>query len=323
MGAFEQFANQGNRPWGGEVEEKTDMAQGRPKNVRAQGSGEKLYMALKLAGVSWGAKLGAGHIAANKHWTACGLPKSSNTINEDIRSGIPANRLDKYAEFFQVPPALFVDTAISPSSPEFSCEILKSRHLVRTCPASAFPVHDAPALERFVEQNQEKMLYELHKTIAGIYTLYYKDAACDILWRGAVMIAGQFEGGLQAVGSLATDGGMVDFKGNLFRWHNCLHIQCHSSDYQILGYMMTPDPLQSLSIRLRTPFCMKFYGVTENLGLSMEPQRLAAWAVRHPDAGTEAEEAESAYRERCRHVAEHPVLLTDDVLYAAVWHELA
>ena len=194
---------------------------------------------------------------------------------------------------------------------------------MRTCPASAFPVHDATALERFVEQNQEKTLYELHRTVAGVYDLYYKDAACDILWQGAVMISGQFEGGIQVVGSLATDGGMVDFKGNTFRWHNCLHIQCHSSDYQILGYMMTPDPLQSLSIRLRIPFCMKLYGVTENLGLSMEPQRLMAWAVRHSGVGTGAGEAESTYRERCRHVAGHPVLLPDDALYESVWRELA
>jgi len=297
------------------------MPQGRPKNVRAGGSGEKLYMALKLAGVAWGAKLGPGHIAANKHWAACGLPKSSNTVNEDIRSGIPANRLDNYAAFFQVSPTLFVDEGISPSASAFSCEILKNKHHSRSCAAFAFPAHDAAALERLAEQNQDKYLYELHRTVVGVYSLYCQDGISETLWKGAAAIGGQFEGGLQVSGRLVVDGVPLGFGGILFRWHNCLHVQYHSTDYQILGYMMTPDPLQSFALRRRTPFYMTLYGLSGNPGLSMEPRRLVVCAVRQAEA--DAQDGEQAYAALCQAVARDPVLAPNEAHYPMVMRALA
>ena len=87
-------------------------------------------------------------------------PGSVNTVLEDIRSGMAAERLERYAQFFKVPAALFLDEAIGAYAPEFSCQILKSRHDARV--VSPFDCGRGVAnLELLNRQNDEVNLNDL------------------------------------------------------------------------------------------------------------------------------------------------------------------
>lgn len=257
--------------------------QGRPKNVRIAGSGEKLYMALKLTGVSWGARIGPNHIAANKQWATSGLPKSINTVIEDIRSGIPVNRLDRYAAFFQVAADLFLDEAMAAHSPAFSCEILKHKHLARIGNPLNLRLQESLGLEQLNEQNRARRLYDLYELLAGAYLLFYKVETSPVIGKGASYIGEPCEGGLFTAGVRMIGDTCVNVQGVVFRWHNALHKQYYSNDFQMLGYMMTPDPLQSIVIKQRQPFCLKWYSLSGSPHVSARPERGCVCAIRQDD----------------------------------------
>ena len=265
-----------------------------------EGTGEKLYMALKLSGLSWGAKIGPNHIANNKRWSECKLPKSINTVNEDIRSGIPINRLDNYACFFQVLADIFIDEKIEAYSADFSCEILKNKHLSKIYNPLTLRIHDTITIERLSEQNTAKSLYDLHCILSGVYCFYVKSESLPSIQHGALLIGDQIDEGLQIAGTFLVDGVRIDCHGLIFRWHNFIHVKYYSSDYQMLGYLMTTDPLQSTVIRQRQPFYMQFFGLAGNLTLSMEPDRQRIWAVRQDVA--EGQDPAAAYEAICETV---------------------
>ncbi|MEA4856853.1 MAG: hypothetical protein AAGU21_06655 [Solidesulfovibrio sp.] len=260
------------------------MTQGRPKSVRVGDTGDKLYMALKLTGMCWGTRVGPNHIAVNPRWAQCGLPRSINTVIEDIRSGIPVHRLERYAGFFQVPADLFADTAIGPYSATFSCEILKNKH--RFSPAAALEASllDRQASRHVREHNGVAANYPLYQLLCGVYALYYKRCASDVLYNGVVQAVIQAEVGMSVDAVIVIDGIPVEISGTLFRWNNALHVQYRSDDFQVLGYLIGPNPMDSILLRRRNPFFLKLHGLAGNLELTAEPDRYEACVVKQAPA---------------------------------------
>jgi len=260
------------------------MSQGRPRSIRIEGSGSKLYLALKLSGLSWGAKTGREHISQSRRWAECSLPKSANTVIEDIRAGIPLERINSYARYFQVSPELFLDDKVSQLSPDFSCEILKGRFCQKHSNRLDSRFDDFALLSHICGQNQEKELFDLHRMVSGVYLLSMQSSPRGMIRQGVIMIGSPCGCSLSSSSSVVVDGVEVGFEGRLFRWHNFLHMHYHSQDHQVLGYMITPDPMHSVLIRQRKPFHMRFHALAGSLGLSLEPDRTRIVAMRQETA---------------------------------------
>lgn len=287
------------------------MPQGRPKAVRLRGTGEKLHRALKLSGLTWGARRGPQHILQNARWEACGLPRSINTVIEDIRSGMPIGRLERYAVFFQVSTDLFLNEAASPHDPEFSCEILKTRHLAQALPPPLSELRGALTGDFPGEQEASDCGCGLSRLLTGAYRLFYKNDVAQLVCNGAALVVGPGREGMDVAAVMVFEDVAIELSGSVFRWHNHLHVRYQSLDRQVLGYLMAPDPMQSIVIRQRQPFHLHLYGLAGSLALSLEPDRFEVVAVRQDRAtGQEAGETYAALCDRIRHeptlVPEHP-----------------
>ncbi|BAH75170.1 hypothetical protein [Solidesulfovibrio magneticus] len=273
------------------------MTPGRPRAVRLGGTGDKLYMALKLLGLSWSTRVEAERLTSDGHWRQCRLPRSVNTVLEDIRCGMAAERLERYAQFFKVSAGLFLDEAIGAYAPEFSCQILKSRHDARAVSPFDFG-RGVVSLELLNRQNDAVYLNDLLGLLGGCYDLAVRTAPSDVWLLGAAVIGEPADDAMQTVGVLAVPDAPVDFHGRIFRWHNYLHVHYASTDNQLIGYMMTPDPLQSVLVRHRRPFYMKFNALAGNLVPSAQPDISVIYALRRAEPAAAFEELRRAAIQR-------------------------
>ncbi|EKO39668.1 MAG: hypothetical protein B193_1617 [Solidesulfovibrio magneticus str. Maddingley MBC34] len=291
------------------------MTPGRPRSVRLEGTGDKLYMALKLLGLSWSTRVEAERLTSDGRWRQCRLPRSVNTVLEDIRCGMAAERLDRYVAFFRVPAELFLDATVGAYSPDFSCQILKSRHDSRA--VSPFDCGRGVAnLELLNRQNDEVNLNNLLGLLGGCYDLVVRTAPSDSWLLGATVIGEPADGALQTVGVLAVPDAPVDFHGRVFRWHNYLHVHYASTDNQLIGYMMTPDPLQSVLVRHRRPFFMKLNALSGNLVPSVQPDISIIYVLHRTEPSAAFEDLRQAAIER-------PLLEPGHPRYEAVMEMLA
>lgn len=273
-------------------------------------------MALKLSGLSWSARVGPNHIAANNRWAACGLPRSSNTVIEDIRSDIPLNRVERYANFFQVPAVLFADADVSPYSPAFSCEILRHRQLALKDTPSTQSFFDAVTMERVRKNNSTERNFHLYQLLAGVYDLYYRKDGAQHILRGCAVTRGQTEQSILVDGFMAFDEVTMRLAGTLFCWQNALHIQYHSEDSHILGYLMAPNPMQSFLLRNRQPFCLRFKGLSGSMTGAPEPESFVLCAVK--SASALPGDIRDTYAHLCEEARTRTVLLPGDPEYAAI-----
>lgn len=291
------------------------MAPGRPRTVRLGGTGDKLYMALKLLGLSWSTRDEAQRLTSDGHWQQCRLPRSVNTVLEDIRCGMAAERLERYAQFFKAPAELFLDEAVGAYSPDFSCQILKSRHDARAVSPLDYG-RGAASLELLNRQNDAVYLNDLLGLLGGCYDLAVRTAPSDVWLFGSASIGEPADGALQATGVLAVPNAAVDFYARIFRWHNYLHVHYASTDNQLLGYMMTPDPLQSVLVRHRRPFFMKFNTLSGNLVPAAQPDLSILYALRR-------EEPQAAFETLRQAAIDRPVLEPGHPRHEAILEMLA
>ncbi len=281
------------------------MTAGRPRSVRLAGTGDKLYMALKLLGLSWSTRVEAERLTNDGRWRQCRLPRSVNTVLEDIRCGMAAERLDRYALFFKVSAELFLDEGIGAYSADFSCQILKSRHDVRAVSPLDYG-RGAASLELLNRQNDAVYLNDLLGLLGGCYDLAVRTAPSKTWLLGAAVIGEPSEGILQTCGVLAVPDAPVDFHGRVFRWHNYLHVHYASTDNQLIGYMMTPDPLQSVLVRHRRPFFMKLNALAGNLVPSAQPDISVIYALRRAEPAAAFEDLRRAAIKRPFLEPSHP-----------------
>ena len=219
---------------------------------------------------------------------------------------MPVTRLDRYAVFFQVPADLFLNEATSPHAPEFSCEILKKKHFSRLPSPPALGLRAAFVPERRIEQNALRRNFGLSQLLTGAYRLFYKNDAAEVLCHGAALVGGQTREGVGVAAVMVFEAVAVELSGVVFRWHNHLHVQYQSLDRQVLGYLMAPDPMQSIVLRQRQPFHLRLYGLAGHLARSLEPDRFEVVAVRQEPSGNR--DPEEVYAELCDLVRREPAL---------------
>ncbi|MBI4958256.1 MAG: hypothetical protein HY915_02045 [Desulfovibrio sp.] len=166
------------------------MPFGRPQKNRLPGTGEKLQAALQIAGLTWSSASASSnnHVLNNKRWTRCGLPRSINTLMNDIRSGIPTERLDSYSSFFSVSADMFINPGITPYSSEFSCEILKSKHKIYV--VNTMPLHseDPQFCHLLMQYNDESSINGLYEVLRGVYILYLREESDPTIFTAAIHV---------------------------------------------------------------------------------------------------------------------------------------
>jgi hypothetical protein len=292
------------------------MERGRPKKVRLPGSGGKLYAALQLAGLCWGKNgVQANHVCHNSRWQECNLPRSTNTILEDIHAGIPVDRLNDYASFFNVSPRLFSDIDVPEFSSEFSCEILKNKYIMHS--SSAVHVHISDPIYHYAVASNNEMSYinRLFNRLNGVFDIFIKQYQYEYIQRCVIFVNSLEKSSLQFFGKMWYDGIDLTLTGAIFRWSSFLHITYYTADCHVLGYMLTPDPLQSLLIEGRDPLCLDLFGLAGSLTSPFVPDRYYGFARQRPRQ--EAENLGTAYEQACRELAEQPIIPAADPTYAA------
>lgn len=291
------------------------MQRGRPKKVRLPGSGAKLHAALQLTGLCWGKQATqANHVSHNSRWQQYNLPRGTNTILEDIHGGIPADRLNDYAGFFNISPRLLSDTELAEYSPEFSCEVLKNKYLVQSNITNRDHTTDPIYHYALASDNEPSYGNRLFNRLRGVFDVSFAMRHEDNIRLGVILINSLEKTNLHFVGLTYCESIELRFKGFLHRWNAFLHITYYSTDCHVLGHVLTPDPLRSLLIEARDPLCLDLYGLAGGVAGGPVPDRFEGVACQRPRQ--ETDRLDEVYDQACRELADRPVLAPADADYA-------
>ena len=220
------------------------MKMGRPVKLRVQGSGEKLFHALKLCGVTWGTRIDSEtHIYKIQRWAHLGLPRSFNSIQNDIRDGIPEDRIVKYAKFFNVDPDLFLSREVDATSKEFESCILSSRY--NTLYNISFPPLDSDKefSHAFYIQNNPEANKELFLCLGGVYRFYLREVKNPDIYSGVLYIHSCNPCAMIAKAFIKYH--ETDTRLNLFifKMSTFLHINYYAQKMPLMGYCVGASPL--------------------------------------------------------------------------------
>lgn len=257
------------------------MAIGRPTKKRYFSSGEKLLDALKLSGLTWGNNTQLEtHISNNKRWLQLRLPKSTNTLVEDIKHGIPQDRLLPYAKFFGVDPRYFVDDTIELRSKEFECEILQKKYALTDSITFPFLEVDRNFCAAFYDQNGKNRNFKLYKYLEGVYISYVKGIEKNEITKCIVKIYIVDDTFLLIDGYLKYYGVDVFLCGVVFKWSTFIHINYYTKNCAVVGYIIAQDPTCSASILYRNPMTLELFGLAGSFASSIVPDRFHGYAEK-------------------------------------------
>jgi hypothetical protein len=257
------------------------MSVGRPVKQRNPGSGEKLLRALKLSGLAWGNTSNLkNHVLNNNRWSQCNLPKSSNTLVNDIKNGIPEDRLAKYAKFFDVDPVFFIDDNISPYSKEFECEVLQSKHKLAT--NASFPALEVDKMFCHVlhEQNDPDRNFKLYTLLSGIYRVSLKEMQSSAMVNGVIHVHSHNKSFFIADGYLKYADVEILINSIIFKWSTFLHIHYYTQNCSVVGYMIAQDPSCSPYSLLKEPLTLELFGLAGSMISTSVPDRFHGYAEK-------------------------------------------
>jgi len=298
------------------------MSGGRPRKMRLPGSGEKILAALRTAGLTWSTSnvFAPNHVLNNKRWKRCGLPMSPTTIANDIRLGSPMDRIDQYASFFGVDSNLLVDSSVAPYSPQFTCEVLKNKSKITV--VNPMPLHtEDPLFCRLLSTyNSDEGINEFYGLFSGLFDIFLLEQTTNTLFRTAVHIHDLEKNHLILKGYTRMHGVNVFIKGRMFRWGTFIHINYFSEDVQILGYMMTHDPLVALVSTYKQPLRLPLVGMSGSLASPFVPDRFYGYAQKALPAPGETISA--AYAARCDLISREPGIQVSDPDYPDIMRRI-
>ena len=187
-----------------------------------------------------------------------GLPRSSTTIDRDMRLGVPEDRISAYAHCLGITPAAM-------ASPQTDIpELLGSPRVAvaEKSPTMAMNFRDYFP-ERYLEHNSDTYISELFALMNGVYRMRYLLHGVDTIHRCCVWVDRAESYRISAKGMFIMFGMENLAHGNYFRWHNNLHLHYVCQNGMELGYAMTVDPLRHNLVKRRNPFWLKGHGLTD------------------------------------------------------------
>lgn len=293
------------------------MTPGRPRKNRVPGSGEKLRRALEILGWSWGKNsAAAGHVLQNARWEQCGLPKSVNTILDDIKLGLPVDRLAGYASFLNLPAELMQREDIGACSPAFLESVFSAREEATALHLPLFSAYDRKFCQRFYADNDLNYMEALFARLQGVHVVHITHPPSTEIRVGCVLVHAAEAHHLCASVLMRLRGVDVPHEAVIFRWGNNLHISFYSRDLFIFGRMLAEDPLRSFAASHRKPFRLHLSGISDATTGPGTFTIIRARSEQVVQAGGAA--LRDGWERVCRDVRARPVILPSDPDHATL-----
>lgn len=267
------------------------MTPGRPRKTRVPGSGDKLRCCLEIFGRAWGKNRQAeNHVSRDTRWTRCGLPKSVNTVAEDVRCGIPSDRLAGYAAYFGIPIELLADQGRASNDEALLAALFAAREEAVTPQFALWKNLGADFRRQYCADNTDAYMASLLQVLRGVHLLHLLYPPAREIHRGCLQIRGVDGQALNGRGSLFHQGEALPFVAGVSRFGGNLHLTCHFRDSRLLGRLMTEDPLRHFALSRRKPFYLDWLGVGDCLSgpatcafMQCHTERLEAVKGQNPD----------------------------------------
>lgn len=295
---------------------KKSNSSGRPPAKRNLDAGRQLGIALKVLGKTWRRDTeNPNHVLNWDHWITCELPRSATTIDKDIRQGVPVTRLSAYAHCLGITPGALAsaDTDMHEIlGPGLAPDPDQTPSLVMNC-TDRFP-------ELYLENNSETYIRKLFTLINGVYRMHYLLYGVDIIHRCSIWIHQAEAYRILAKGIFIMFGVENMARGNIFRWHNNLHMHYLCQNGMELGYVMTVDPLRHNLVQRRAPFWLKGHGLTDRGLAGNTPVTFVFKKEKlSPQKGIDLEKL---WKMKCDHLRKRPFIAPGELEYEALWSEI-
>ncbi len=222
-------------------------------------AGKNLRTALKLLGKTWRRNVdNPNHIFNWSNWFSCKLPASATTIDNDIRNGIPENRIARYALCLGVT----IEDLCS-SKADWS-NLLSGEAAGTSKQVSYMPpgYGDKYALQG-IDYNRPSYIMDLFSLMGGVYRMNYLISGVELINRCTLWVYGTERHRLLMRGHFVMFGMENFLEAGIFRWHNNLHTHYLCENGTELGYTLTVDPLRHNIVRQRKPFWLRGTGITD------------------------------------------------------------
>ena len=279
------------------------MTPGRPKKTRIPGSGDKLRRGLELLGRTWGKTIQAeSHVFQDGRWARCGLPKSVNTVAEDMRCGLPSDRLAGYAAYLGIPIELLADEERASNDETLVAAIFAAREELDVPQHPVWMLFGGAFHKQYFADNTEVYLASLSRVLQGVYSLSCVFPPAEGVHRGCCLVSGIEGHALTARGMLLHRGEELSFVAGIFRWGSNLHVAYHFRDARMIGRMMAEDPLRHFALSHRKPYRQDCIGVGDALAPPETCAFIRCRAERLEAAGSG--DVEKQYRQACRALRE-------------------
>jgi hypothetical protein len=237
---------------------------GRPRKNRVPGSGDKLRRALEILGMTWGKNNATtNHVLRNDRWARCNLPKSVNTIREDMKLGLPADRMAGYASFLNIPMELLRDAGVTCGETAFVQAVSAAREASTALNLPLFTSYNDNFCRQYYAHNQRDYIASLFDLMRGLYTFQTVWPPSDEIHNGCALLHAAEDHFLRATIFMFLHATDIVYEAVLFRWGNNLHISYYSLDMYVLGRLLTMDPLRDFAVSHRKPFYLDFSGVSD------------------------------------------------------------
>uniref|UniRef100_I2Q3P8 Uncharacterized protein n=1 Tax=Desulfovibrio sp. U5L TaxID=596152 RepID=I2Q3P8_9BACT len=287
------------------------MSPGRPRKTRIPGSGDKLRRALEILGLSWGKRHAAArHVLRDGRWAECGLPKSVNTIAEDIRLGLPLGRLAGYAAFLNIPIGLLQDEAVPAHSAPFAQAVFAAREEAAALNLPFVKSFDKSFCRHLYACNPQTYINALFGLLRGVYALRAVFPPSREIHNGCALVHAAEDHCLRAEAFMPFRHTDIRFEATIFRWGGNLHLSYYSRDLYTFGRLLTEDPLRHFAVANRRPFHLALAGVADSL-IESRTFDIVRCLAKRLDDGPETDLTDR-YAAACREARLRPTVFPAD-----------
>lgn len=285
------------------------MKVGRPKKDRNRVAGKNLRFALKVLGKSWRKNTqDPDHIANWDRWNLYNLPKSTVTIDTDIKEGVPLDRILPYAKCFKL-------SDIDFSTREIDMYDALGLSVNKQHTIDPFPwFWQYPSVrENYLLYNSKDQLERLFERLAGVYRVYYVMAGCNSIFCALFHIYEKKGAVIYGRGLFIEEGKERHVISSIFRWQKNIHGTIFCLEDMELGYCLMRNPLQTSARAKGGKLFLEAHGVTDSI---QSDHTIITYEIRLQKIALPTQQPFEAFWEaECRALHQRPYIRRRDPEY--------